>query len=383
MTDPTRFAGAPVHTVYFDFAADRLSTDELRRLDAVVEQLKGTAQPLQIRGFTDAIGFQAYNDDLALRRADSVRTALLQRGIPASRIRTSGVGRAEYVGDNRQEATRKRNRRVEIRFDERRLRSVETGPRRRDGDSAISQVADPRRVGRYSELTAVPSPGQANPLETVISVTFPQAITTVGAALHHVLARSGWQVASHAASDPTFTRLATLALPASQRALGPIALIDALALLCGEAYTVVVDPVHRLDLVRTARTLHPPGAHRSSSGAVPRRAQRRRARWPTLSIPMSDAPAVDQPATPADVRPPGYRGACAWRCWPARWRCSASPARSSGRPSRPSRPRRSARPSDRHPPRMRRSPSPTPAPHRALAGAGTDGHYRSPRSINP
>ena len=106
-------------------------------------------------------------------------------------------------------------------------------------------------------------------------MTFPQAITTVGAALHHVLARSGWQVASHAANDPTFTRLTTLPLPASQRALGPIALIDALALLCGEAYTVVVDPVHRLiscelrapytDLVRIDhhRTPSPDAPHRN------------------------------------------------------------------------------------------------------------------------
>ena len=38
----------------------------------------------------------------------------------------------------------------------------------------------------------------------------------------------------------------SLPLPTSQRTLGPIALIDAVSVLCGEAYSVVVDPVSRL-----------------------------------------------------------------------------------------------------------------------------------------
>ena len=246
MHEPTQRAGAPTHTVYFDFGADRMTAAELTRLDTVIEKLKRSTRPLLIRGFTDAIGFQAYNDELAQRRADNVRTALMQRGIPASRLKASGVGRSDYIADNAREPMRKLTRRVEIRFEERRLHVVETGPRRRDGDSPISRIGDSRRVGRYSQLSTVPSPGQADPLQTVISVTFPQDIVTIGAALHHVLVRSGWQIASHEASDPTFASLAALMLPAAQRTLGPITLIDALAVLCGEAYTIVVDPVHRL-----------------------------------------------------------------------------------------------------------------------------------------
>ena len=246
MNKPIQRHSEPLHTVYFGFGDDRISTPELNRLEAMIETFKRSERPLHVRGFTDAIGLQAYNDDLALRRADSVRTALLQRGIQASRIQPSGIGRAEYVADNRREPTRKLNRRVEIRLAERRLRVVDTGPRRRDGDDRIPKVVDPRRVGRYSQLSAAPSPAQANPLQTVIAVTFPRDITTVGAALRHVLVRSGWRVAAHEAGDPAFTRLTTLPLPESQRTLGPIALIDTLAVLCGEAYTVVVDPVHRL-----------------------------------------------------------------------------------------------------------------------------------------
>ena len=237
---------SPVHTVYFQFGEDSVSVPEQRRLGQITNMLESTSRPVVVQGFTDSIGFQAYNDDLALRRAHAVRQALLTLGIPGSRIETAGVGRAGYVADNRKESTRHLNRRVEIRLAERRLKAVDTFPRRRDGDAPVSRLVDPRRVGRYSELTAVPSPGQANPLQTLISVTFPSQIQTVGAALNHVLARSGWALAPNAASDPTLPRLMRLPLPESQRSLGPIALMDALGVLCGEAYSVVVDPIHRL-----------------------------------------------------------------------------------------------------------------------------------------
>jgi len=223
-----------------------VSLPEQQRLGQIIDTLRSTGRPMVVRGFTDSIGFQAYNDGLALRRAHAVRQALLSLGIPGSRIETAGVGRTDYVADNRKESTRYLNRRVEIRLSDRRLTVVDTGPRRRGGDDPVSRMVDPRRVGRYSELTAVPSPGQANPLQTVVSVAFPSQIQTVGAALNHVLARSGWALASDAASDPTLPRLMRLPLPASQRSLGPIALMDALGVLCGEAYSVVVDPVHRL-----------------------------------------------------------------------------------------------------------------------------------------
>lgn len=235
-----------LHTVQFRFGDDRVLAAELTKLDAVIETMKASRQPIRVQGFTDSVGFDTYNDDLARRRANAVRRVLVAHGITESRIDSHGVGRSGYIADNRREATRKQNRRVEIRLVERRFRVVGTGPRRREGDDPVSTVADPRRVGRYSELAVVPTPGQANPLQTLIAVTFPSQIQTVGAALNHALARSGWQLATEEASDPTLPRLMSLPLPTSQRTLGPIALIDAVSVLCGEAYSVVVDPVSRL-----------------------------------------------------------------------------------------------------------------------------------------
>ena len=246
MNDQTNADSSPIHTVYFGFGDDSVSPSERQKLDHAAESLRAGDGPLVVRGFTDSIGFQAYNDDLARRRSDAVRKALVAQGISAARIETAWTGRSDYVGDNRKEATRRLNRRVEIRPAARQLKVVGPDlPHPADEHPALSEKDHPR-VGRYSQLAPVPRPGQANPLQTIISLIFPGQIRTVGAALNHVLARSGWALAPTQASDPTIPYLMSLPLPESQRSLGPIALFDALAVLCGEAYVIVVDPVNRL-----------------------------------------------------------------------------------------------------------------------------------------
>ena len=246
MNDQTKADNPPIHTVYFGFGDDSVSPSERQRLDQATELLSTDNAPLMVHGFTDSIGFQAYNDDLARRRSEAVRNALVAQGIAAARIETAWIGRSGYVGDNHKEATRRLNRRVEIRPAPRQLQVVGPDlPHPADEHLTLS-AKDRLRVGRYSQLAPVPRPGQANPLQTIISLTFPSQIRTVGAALNHLLARSGWALASTQASDPTIPHLMSLPLPESQRSLGPIALFDALAVLCGEAYVVVVDPVNRL-----------------------------------------------------------------------------------------------------------------------------------------
>jgi conjugative transfer region protein (TIGR03748 family) len=246
MNDQTKADNPPIHTVYFGFGDDSVSSAEQQRIDQAVELLSTDNGPLVVRGFTDSIGLQAYNDDLAQRRSEAVRKALVAQGIAAARIETAWTGRSDYVADNRKEATRRLNRRVEIRPAARQLQVVGPDlPHPADEYLALS-AKDRLRVGRYSQLTPIPRPGQANPLQTIVSLIFPGQIRTVGAALNHVLARSGWTLAPTHASDPTIPHLLNLPLPESQRSLGPIALFDALAVLCGEAYVIVVDPVNRL-----------------------------------------------------------------------------------------------------------------------------------------
>ncbi len=85
---------------------------------------------------------------------------------------------------------------------------------------------------------------QENPLDTRVHVTFPPTAHTIGAALEHLLAPSGWRLADSA--DPAIKDRMQQALPENQRSLGPVRLIDAVKALCGDFFTLVVDPANRL-----------------------------------------------------------------------------------------------------------------------------------------
>jgi outer membrane protein OmpA-like peptidoglycan-associated protein len=67
-----------------------------------------------VEGHTDATGSDEYNRELSARRADTVREALMEHGIPAERIRTRGLGEAYPLASNDTAGGRQLNRRVEI-----------------------------------------------------------------------------------------------------------------------------------------------------------------------------------------------------------------------------------------------------------------------------
>lgn len=71
---------------------------------------------LRIEGHTDSTGTAGLNDQLSLRRAEAVRAAMIERGVPAERLIAAGFGQARPVGDNATEEGRARNRRIEIRI---------------------------------------------------------------------------------------------------------------------------------------------------------------------------------------------------------------------------------------------------------------------------
>lgn len=84
-------------------------------LDAFAHGLAG--QPgmrVRIVGHTDSTGSDAINDPLSLRRAESVRDLLVDRGIRGDRIEVAGRGSREPVAGNDNADGRARNRRVEI-----------------------------------------------------------------------------------------------------------------------------------------------------------------------------------------------------------------------------------------------------------------------------
>lgn len=68
----------------------------------------------EIEGHTDNVGSADLNRGLSQRRADSVKSYLVQQGVQSSRLSTTGKGFDSPVANNDSAAGRQQNRRVEI-----------------------------------------------------------------------------------------------------------------------------------------------------------------------------------------------------------------------------------------------------------------------------
>jgi len=72
------------------------------------------ASSIKVIGHTDNTGTAAYNTELSVRRAISVRDILVGAGVPSSRLSAYGQGENQPIASNLTEAGRAQNRRVEI-----------------------------------------------------------------------------------------------------------------------------------------------------------------------------------------------------------------------------------------------------------------------------
>lgn len=85
------------------------------KLDEVAKALIDQGyKAIIVEGHTDSKGKAADNDTLSLKRAESVRTYLVSRGIPSDKIRATGLGSSRGIADNATPDGRANNRRVEI-----------------------------------------------------------------------------------------------------------------------------------------------------------------------------------------------------------------------------------------------------------------------------
>ncbi len=108
--------------VLFDFDKADLkpaADGDLGKVAEVAHANPGT--PIDVAGHTDAKGADAYNQRLSERRAEAVKTWLVERGgVEAGRIRTRGWGETRPIAPNETPGGaddpegRQRNRRVEI-----------------------------------------------------------------------------------------------------------------------------------------------------------------------------------------------------------------------------------------------------------------------------
>ncbi len=102
-------------SILFDYDSYDLRPDAratLSELASVFSRYPETR--LLVEGHTDSTGSEEYNQLLSERRADSVASDLIQRGVEARRIEMHGYGKSRPVADNSTPEGRQLNRRVEI-----------------------------------------------------------------------------------------------------------------------------------------------------------------------------------------------------------------------------------------------------------------------------
>lgn len=104
------------NNIFFDYNTATLSPESRPELDRIVEMMKEHPQlKIQVDGHTDNIGSADYNNQLSLKRAESVKEYIISGGeITPDRITTQGFGFRKPIAPNKSEEGRKQNRRSEF-----------------------------------------------------------------------------------------------------------------------------------------------------------------------------------------------------------------------------------------------------------------------------
>ena len=105
----------PSFMVFFDWDRSNLSAQALNTIKqaAASYKTKGSAR-VTATGHTDKSGPEAYNMALSLRRANTVKDALVREGVPATAISVVGRGETQPLVQTADGVREPQNRRVEI-----------------------------------------------------------------------------------------------------------------------------------------------------------------------------------------------------------------------------------------------------------------------------
>lgn len=104
-----------LNSVFFDTDKDTLRSTADPVLNEIAQVItERQPQHISIEGHADSRASTAYNEDLSRRRAESVRRALVQRGIQDGLFSIRAFGETNPIASNATESGRQRNRRVDI-----------------------------------------------------------------------------------------------------------------------------------------------------------------------------------------------------------------------------------------------------------------------------
>lgn len=102
-------------TLYFQTGTDEFTDAAKPEVQRFLDALKRReSAEITVIGHTDLVGDNEGNDDLSVKRAERVKSMLIDLGIPAERISVAGRGKREPAVPTVQGVDEPRNRRVEI-----------------------------------------------------------------------------------------------------------------------------------------------------------------------------------------------------------------------------------------------------------------------------
>lgn len=103
--------------VTFDTDKATLKPTSIAILDGIVDLLrKRPDAKVELRGHTDSVGRDSYNQKLSERRAQAVVDYLASKGIPAANLSARGLGETQPIASNDTPEGREQNRRVTLQF---------------------------------------------------------------------------------------------------------------------------------------------------------------------------------------------------------------------------------------------------------------------------
>lgn len=116
---PTPVAEQPVTLrgdTSFALGSDELSPAARAELDSLAKRVLAleSLDSIEVAGHTDNRGAATFNQSLSERRAESVKRYLVEQGVSAAKITTTGHGMNRPVADNNTAEGRAANRRVDI-----------------------------------------------------------------------------------------------------------------------------------------------------------------------------------------------------------------------------------------------------------------------------
>lgn len=100
--------------VHFAFDSSEIVPGDMSKIGEVASFMKHSDKQLIIAGFTDERGTAEYNRGLGERRAQSVRSILLQRGVDSDKIQTTSFGAEMPAAEGHDESAWAKNRRAEF-----------------------------------------------------------------------------------------------------------------------------------------------------------------------------------------------------------------------------------------------------------------------------